>query len=59
MASTILTCTCKHEFQDKQYGKQKRVHTYGVKNDVWRCTVCLNEKKAGAKWKEKKHITQN
>ena len=44
----ILPCTCKHEFQDKEYGKQKRLVTPTQKNydsigkqaRVFRCTVC-------------------
>ena len=45
MAMKILTCTCKHEWQDKKYGKQKRVHNWRVKNESWRCTVCSKDKK--------------
>lgn len=37
----ILTCRCKHEFQDKRYGKHKRVHTPLAKtHGAYRCTVC-------------------
>lgn len=40
----ILTCTCKHEFQDSEYGPSQRVHNYAPKayrgNAGWRCTVC-------------------
>lgn len=46
MAVRILTCTCEHKYQDKKYGKGKRVHTFNEKNKVWRCTVCTNEKKS-------------
>ena len=40
----ILTCTCVHEFQNKTYGKNKRVHNYAPKatgdSNGYRCTVC-------------------
>ena len=45
----ILQCVCKHEFQDKQYGVQKRLYNIvkhsGDKVDktIKRCTVCGNE----------------
>ena len=39
----ILRCNCRHEFQDERYGPYMRLHTEGLK--VYRCTVCLNEKK--------------
>jgi hypothetical protein len=43
----ILDCGCDHDFQDKRYGKGKRVHNpakadNGVK---YRCTVCGKEQK--------------
>lgn len=31
---------CKHDFQDKRYGKGKRVMNYSSKNQNYRCTVC-------------------
>jgi len=37
----IKKCTCKHEFQDKKYGKGMRVFNKG--KEVWRCTVCRKE----------------
>lgn len=44
----ILRCSCKHEFQDKQYGAGNRVHNDckpGEKNTKWyRCTVCRKER---------------
>lgn len=49
----ILECNCKHEYQDKRYGKNKRVHT--EKKDPVRngyiCTVCAktNVKSSGKK----------
>ena len=43
----ILNCnSCKpHVYQDKRYGKNKRVHNKcetpsGANHTVWRCTVC-------------------
>ena len=43
----ILKCDCVHPFQDKEHGKQKRVHnSCHPKNDTpdWRCTVCSKVK---------------
>jgi len=40
----IKDCKCEHEYQDKRYGKNKRVHNELAKekNSVvkYRCTVC-------------------
>ena len=45
------------KFQDKQYGKGKRVHTVGIERSggahIIRCTVCGKEKTVG-----KSEITQ-
>jgi len=41
----ILKCNCKHEYQDKKYGKGERVHNecQSTKNKgLYRCTVCGN-----------------
>jgi len=48
MATNIITCTCKHEAQDKFYGQGKRLHNSCKINDKmgWRCTVCEDEKLA-------------
>jgi len=43
----ILKCNCPHEFQDKEYGLQKRVHNALKKKESqqqYRCTVCGNVK---------------
>lgn len=44
--TTIKKCNCKNEYQDKKYGKQRRVHN--SKDDKtrknWRCTVCNEER---------------
>jgi len=37
--SRIKKCNCKHSYQDKRYGKGKRVHNETIKGE-WRCTVC-------------------
>jgi len=43
----LKICTCKHEHQDKEHGKQVRVMnltTKGVGDKrVYRCTVCKRE----------------
>ncbi len=47
----ILPCTCKHAFQDKEYGNQKRLVTptlksydsVGRQHRIFRCTVCGRE----------------
>lgn len=42
----IHVCTCKHEWQDKTYGKWKRVHNPGPPGPQFniKCTVCENKK---------------
>lgn len=45
----ILLCSCKSEYQDKKYGKGKRLHnlcgggSHAV-NVEYRCTVCENKR---------------
>ena len=41
----IMQCTCKHEFQDEKYGKNRRVFnkTEKTPGEVWRCTICGKE----------------
>lgn len=40
----IMTCSCEHEYQDKKYGKYKRVFNKkakpGTGGIMWHCTVC-------------------
>ncbi len=39
----VLSCTCKHEGQDKVHGVGRRVHNRAnddPEHEVWRCTVC-------------------
>lgn len=47
MATAIINCDCKHEFQDAAYGKQKRVHNHapskGGKPNRYKCTICGKE----------------
>ena len=40
----VRLCTCKHDFQDRQYGKSMRAHTVNIKNKKVTCTVCGNQK---------------
>ena len=43
----IVYCGCSHEYQDKKYGRNMRVHNPAVGRDggvIPRCTVCLIEK---------------
>ena len=43
----VKSCTCKHDYQDKKYGKGKRVAnptTRSIGNKtIYRCTVCKKE----------------
>ena len=39
----ILFCTCHHDWQDKEYGKNRRVCNQMNKKDTYRCTVCGKE----------------
>ena len=45
----ILACSCKHPWQDRQYGEGRRHHNLTIKQGggnkkVYRCTVCKTEK---------------
>jgi hypothetical protein len=47
VTTIIKKCTtkCKHEYQDKTYGKGKRVHNFKTSKDLpqkYTCTVCEN-----------------
>jgi len=48
----IMTCNCKHPFQDRRYGTNKRVFNHTTKgggnSNAYRCTVCLREKNSEA-----------
>lgn len=37
--ATIKNCKCKHEYQDRKYGKGRRVKNE-TGNAQYRCTVC-------------------
>ncbi len=42
----IKRCYCKSVYQDKKYGKGKRVFNSTLvppEGDIWRCTVCGKE----------------
>lgn len=43
-STEIKLCSCKHEFQDKQYGEKKRLHNPTGKGE-YKCTVCGSVKK--------------
>ena len=54
--TAILPCKCEHEYQDKKYGKGRRVHN-PMMNGQFRCTICSSVKgaaKAVETTKEKK-----
>ena len=36
----IFTCNCSNDFQDKRYGKNKRVMNKTATDKEYRCTVC-------------------
>lgn len=36
----ILRCNCSHEYQDRRYGKGKRLHNLKTKTIGRTCTVC-------------------
>lgn len=39
-----INCTCKDDFQDKLYGKGKRLcNAYGKPHKGYKCTVCGKE----------------
>ena len=41
MATKIIQCSCKHDFQDAQYGQGRRVaNSTASKPVTYRCTVC-------------------
>lgn len=39
MSTTIVMCRCESQFQDRRYGKQRRVANHTAKEEA-RCTVC-------------------
>ncbi len=40
----IIKCTCENKYQDKKYGKGKRVHNPLQGGKTNRCTVCKVER---------------
>jgi len=44
-ATAVLPCYCEHEYQDKKYGKGKRLFNRCGKgmSISWKCTVCGKE----------------
>ena len=42
----VTICSCKHDFQDKEYGKGKRLFNVKTKSSPTKgkCTVCGTEK---------------
>lgn len=50
MSTITKPCTCKHEFQDREYGKGQRAHNLSADGKLSRCTVCgAGRPKKGAK----------
>lgn len=47
MAAEVKHCTCKHDAQDKMYGKGNRL--MNEYNKGYRCTVCGKEYAEGGK----------
>jgi hypothetical protein len=43
----IAKCTCRHAFQDVEYGKGMRVMTPKAKDGYFVCTVCGKEHHLG------------
>ncbi len=47
--TVIVQCDCPNDFQDKTYGKNKRVANHapskGAQKDRYRCTSCKKEHK--------------
>ena len=37
---TVKPCNCESNFQDKEYGKGKRIHTVSADGTKAHCTVC-------------------
>lgn len=40
MATKIVKCECKHDYQDKKHGQGKRVANWAPKKGGHKCTVC-------------------
>lgn len=53
--TSVISCNCKHEYQDSRYGNSKRVHNFKKAGGPrkfpgggWVCTVCGDVKPASA-----------
>jgi hypothetical protein len=45
----VMNHHCEHKFQDKHYGKGRRVFNQVVKAEgTWRCTVCGKEERSSS-----------
>lgn len=44
MATIVKQCDCKHDFQDKTYGKNQRLHNQSEDGKRSTCTVCGKSK---------------
>lgn len=42
MSTVIMKCSCKHEFQDKEYGNGMRLHNVSPSKKEAYCTVCCS-----------------
>ena len=52
MASILINCNCKHEYQDNKYGNGVRVAN--LSNKGWRCVVCSSIKAKAGETEDKK-----
>ena len=50
MTTAIMTCTCEHKFQDKRYGRGRRVFNSKAdrKQNMWNCTSCGKDRSGTA-----------
>jgi len=39
--TTVRACSCMHAYQDRHYGRNKRVFNFTARG--WRCTVCARD----------------
>lgn len=46
---TVLVCSCKSTFQDKEYGLNRRYFNSCKELGAYRCTVCGKEQKSSVK----------
>lgn len=56
MATQAMKCECRHDAQDKIYGKGNRLHNSGLKG--WKCTVCEKTKGESVPKKEKQEVAK-